>query len=59
VPPPALDEHLRVEVSVEDLPPKQLVTLIAVEALDLAVLPRRPGHYAQCLHADAYKVLSD
>jgi hypothetical protein len=59
VPPPALDEQLRGEVSVEALRPKQFVTLIAVEALDLAVLPRQPGHYAQCLHADAYEVLSD
>jgi hypothetical protein len=39
--PPALDEHLRFEQRVEDFSIEQLVTKLAVEALDVAILPGR------------------
>jgi hypothetical protein len=38
---PGLDGHLRLAQAVEDLTPELLVAELAVEALDIAVLPRR------------------
>src|SRR5215213_4795303 len=41
VSPPALDHHLCLTERVEALPPEQLVAQPGVEALNIAVLPRR------------------
>ena len=51
----AIDEHLRLEESVEDLPLEKFVRQLAAEALDAAVLPRRPGLDMERFHADASK----
>lgn len=40
---PTLNEHLCFPQRVEDLAVEQLVTQLAVEALDLPVLPLTPG----------------
>ena len=40
---PSLDQHLRLRQIVEDFPIQQLVPELTVEALVVAVLPRRAG----------------
>ncbi len=57
VPPPPLDEHLRLEECVEDLPLQQFVTERAIEALDVAVLPGRTRLDVQRLYSDTPKPL--
>jgi hypothetical protein len=39
---PPLDQHLRLQQRVEDFAVQKLVPQLAVEALDVAVLPRAP-----------------
>jgi hypothetical protein len=54
---PTLDEHLGLEQGVERLPLQELVSELSVEALHVAVLPRRPRLDVQRLHADPSKPL--
>src|SRR6059058_186383 len=54
-PPPPLDEYLRFQQRVEHFAVEQLVTKLAIEALDVAVLPRRTRFDEQRLHLDALK----
>lgn len=49
--PPAFDQDLRLLERVEDLRVQQLVPQLAVERLDVAVLPRAAGLDKQRLHA--------
>ena len=49
---PSLDQHLRLRQILEDFPIQQLFPELAVEALVVAVLPRRAALDAECLHAD-------
>ena len=59
VTPPCLDQHLSLREAVEDLAVKKLVPKRAVEALVIAVLPRRAGRDVECLHADFPQPLLD
>ena len=52
VAPPCFDQHLGLGEAVEDLAVEQLVAKRAVEALAVAVLPRRAGRDVKRLHAD-------
>jgi len=45
--PPLLDQHLYFLQCVEDLPVQELIPELAIEALDIAVLPRTSGFYVQ------------
>ena len=49
---PSLDQHLRLRQIVEDFPIQQLVPELAVEALVVAVIPRRAVLDVERLHAD-------
>ena len=50
---PSLDQHLRLRQIVEDFPIQQLFPELAVEALVVAVLPRRAGLDVERLRADS------
>ena len=50
---PILDHDLRLLKRVEDLAVQKLISQASVEALDVAVLPRRAGSDVGCLGADA------
>src|SRR5688572_14425714 len=49
---PSFDEHLRFPERVEDLAIQKLVTELAVERLDVAVLPRTARLDVKRLHVD-------
>jgi len=51
MPSPALHQHLRLGQSIEDLPLEQLVAQLAVEGLDVAVLPWASGLDEERPHA--------
>ncbi len=59
VPPPPFGKHLRLEECVEDLPLHQFVTELAIETLDVAVLPERLRLDVERLYADASQPLPD
>ena len=50
MPPPALNEPLRLEETAEDLPLQQFVPQLAVEAIEVAIYSLRSGLNAQRLH---------
>lgn len=50
---PTFDHDLRLPERVEDLAVQKFIYQASVEALDVAVLPRRAGSDVGCLGADA------
>ena len=58
VPAPAIDQHLRLSQAVEDLTVKQLVTQLAVEALDVAILSRAARLDVKRLHVHTLKPIT-
>jgi len=59
VSPPAIDQDLRFTKCVKDLTVEQLVTQLAVEALNKPVLPRTPRLDVQCRHPHIAQPVSD
>jgi len=59
LPPPSLDQHLRLLEREEDLPVEQLIPQLAVEALHIAVLPRAPRLDEEGLCTDSLQPAPD
>ena len=59
MPPPSLDHHLGLGEAVEDLAVEELVAKRPIEALVIAVLPRRTGRDVERRHADLREPLPD